>query len=215
MSVQTPSRGNLYWFVDWVNRLACRFLYHLHLPSKSPLPETGPVLLVSDHSSFNDPMVLTATAGRPLIFLTAREVYEHFSLKWLCKTAFFIPVSRGTQDVGAVRAMLRALARGEVIALFPEGGIDKHRDEEGHLGIGYLALKSGAPVVPASIAWDSPRPATLGRSLLTPGKAYVRYGEPIVLPSGTPPDRNNISLATDRIMRAIRELHYRESRSAP
>ncbi|MDX1410706.1 MAG: hypothetical protein R3351_00990, partial [Nitrospirales bacterium] len=87
--------------------------------------------------------------------------------------------------------------------------------EEGHLGIGYLALKSGAPVVPASIAWDSPRPATLVRSLLTPGKAYVRYGEPIVLPSGTPADRNNISLVTVRVMGAIRELQNQESRSAP
>ena len=111
--------------------------------------------------------------------------------------------------------MLRALGRGEVIALFPEGGINKHREEDGHLGIGYLALKSGAPVVPASIAWESPRPPTLGRSLLTPGKVRVRYGEPIVLPSGTPPDRTNISLVTDRIMRAIRELQNQESLSSP
>jgi 1-acyl-sn-glycerol-3-phosphate acyltransferase len=159
-------------------------------------------------------MLLTATAGRPLIFLTAREVYESLSLKWLCKTAAYIPVSRGTQDVGAVRAMLRALGRGEVIALFPEGGIDKHREEEGHLGIGYLALKTGAPVVPASITWDSPRPPTLGGSLLKPGKASVRYGEPIILPPDTPQDRHNISLVTDRIMQAIRELQHQESGSS-
>ncbi|UCE63845.1 MAG: 1-acyl-sn-glycerol-3-phosphate acyltransferase [Nitrospirota bacterium] len=173
------------------------------------------MLLVSDHSSYNDPMVLAATAGRPPIFLTAREVYESLVLNWLCQTAFYIPVNRGTQDVGAVRAMLRALGRGEVIALFPEGGIDEHRQEEGHLGIGYLALKSGAPIVPASIAWDSPRPPTLGRSLLTPGKVSVRYGEPIVLPPGTPTDRHNISLVTDRIMQAIRDLQNQESGTSP
>jgi 1-acyl-sn-glycerol-3-phosphate acyltransferase len=156
-------------------------------------------------------MVLEATAGRPIIFLTAREVYESPSIKWLCKSGFYIPVNRGTHDVGAVRAMLRALRRGEVVALFPEGGIDEHREDDGHLGIGYLALKTGAPVVPASIAWDSPRPPTLGQSLVTPGKAIVRYGEPIVLPSGTPSDRNNISLVTDRIMRSIRELQNQAS----
>lgn len=206
MPVQTPSRGILFRLVGWFNRLICRTLYHVHPPPRPPLPENGPVLLVSDHSSYNDPMVLAATAGRPIIFLTAREVYESPSIKWLCKSGFFIPVNRGTHDVGAVRAMLRALRRGEVVALFPEGGIDEHREEDGHLGIGYLALKTGAPVVPVSIAWDSPRPWTLGRSLVTPGKACVRYGEPIVLPSGTQPDRNNISLVTDRIMRSIRDL---------
>ena len=206
MPVQNPSRGHLYHLLDWVNRLVCRTLYQLHMPSRSPLPETGPALLVSDHSSYNDPMILTATAGRPLIFLTAREIYESAALNWLCKLAFFIPVSRGTQDVAAVRSMLRTLGRGEVIALFPEGGIDEYRDEEGHLGIGYLAIKTGAPVVPASIKWDSHRPPTLGRSLLTPGKVSVRYGEPIIVPPDTPNDRHNISLVTDRIMRAIREL---------
>jgi len=214
MPVQTPARGILYRLLDWTNRLVCRVLYQVHPPSQSPLPENGPVLLVSDHSSFNDPMVLAATAGRPIIFLTAREVYESLSLKWLCKTAFYIPITRGTQDVGAVRAMLRALGRGEVIALFPEGGIKKHREEDGHVGIGYLALKTGAPVIPASIAWDSPRPPALGRSLVTPGKARVRYGEPIVLPSVTPPNRNNISLATERIMQSIRELRNQETVSS-
>ncbi len=210
MPVQNFSRGFLYRLGDWFNRLVCRILYQVHPPSQSPLPETGPVLLVSDHSSYNDPMVLSATAGRPLIFLTAREVYESLALNWLCKTAFYIPVSRGTQDVGAVRAMLRALGRGEVIALFPEGGIDEFREKEGHLGIGYLALKTGAPVVPASISWDSPRPPTLGRSLLTPGRAVVRYGEPIILPAGPKPDRQNISLVTDRVMRSIHELQKPE-----
>jgi len=122
MPVETPTRGALYRLLDCANRLACRALFRIHPPSRPPLPEKGPVLLVSDHSSFNDPMVLAATAGRPIIFLTAREVYESPFLKWLCKTAFYIPVSRGTQDVGAVRAMLRALGRSEVVALFPEGG---------------------------------------------------------------------------------------------
>ena len=203
---RTPTRGVLYHLSYWFNRLICRALYHVVSPSHSPLPSHGPVLLVSDHSSYCDPMVLAATAGRPIIFLTAREVYESVSLNWLCKRALYIPVTRGKQDVGAVRTMLRALGRGEVVALFPEGGIDKNREEEGHVGVGYLALKTGAPVVPASITWDKPRPLTLGRSLFTPSKAIVRYGEPIVFPPGTSYGRENISRVTLRIMQSIREL---------
>jgi len=207
----TPSRGITYRLLDRLNRLFCRALYQVRPPPQPPLPEGGPVLLVSDHSSFSDPMVLAATAGRPIIFLTAREVYQRSSLRWLCRTLQYIPVSRGTQDVGAVRAMLRALGQGEVIAIFPEGGIVEYREERGYLGIGYLALKTGAPVVPASIAWDKVRPLSLVRSLLAPGKALVRYGAPIVLQAVGQPEREKFSLATDRIMRAIRDLRSPEA----
>ena len=213
MTSQTPSRGLFYRLLDRLNRFACRVMYRIHLPSRPPLPEDGPVLLVSDHSSFNDPMVLAATAQRPLIFLTAREVYEAPYLKSLCQFLQYIPVSRGTQDIGAVRSMIRALKQGEVIAIFPEGGIVKNREEDGHLGIGYLALKTGAPVVPTSITWDKVRPLTLGSSLMTRGRASVRYGAPIVLEAVTQPDRETISIATTRIMQAIRDL--RDLNSSP
>lgn len=113
--------------------------------------------------------------------------------------------------MGAVRTMLRALKQGEVVAIFPEGGINDYRQEHGHPGIGYLALKTGVPVTPASITWEIPRPLTLGRSLVTPGYARVRYGAPVELEFVAKPDRKNIQLATDKIMRAIRELRNLES----
>lgn len=205
--MSSPTRGMLYRIFDWGNRLICRVLYHVRQASAgSTLPESGPVLLVSDHSAYSDPMVLAATAGRPIIFLTAREIYDRPLLRWFCKTVQYIPVRRHIKDVPAVRAMLRALSKGEVVSLFPEGGIDEYREESGHLGIGYLALKTGSPVVPASITWDKVRPLTLVRSLCTPGKATVRYGPPIVFPTLAHPDRENIEQATARIMLAIREL---------
>ena len=201
-----PSRGTTYRLLDRLNRLICRILYQVMPLSPSPLPQSGPVLLVSDHSSYSDPMVLAATANRPIIFLTAREVYQRRDLRWLCEIAHYIPINRGTHDVGAVRAMLRALRQGEVIGIFPEGGIDEHRKESGHLGIGYLALKTGAPVVPVSIAWDQARAAHLGRSLIMPGRAVVRYGPLIVTPSDPDPTRETIHAVTATIMRAIQDL---------
>ncbi|MEN8133669.1 MAG: lysophospholipid acyltransferase family protein [Pseudomonadota bacterium] len=201
-----PSRGTTYRLLDRLNRLICRVLYQVTPLSPSPLPQSGPVLLVSDHSSYSDPMVLAATANRPIIFLTAREVYQRRDLRWLCETAHYIPINRDTHDVGAVRAMLRALRQGEVVGIFPEGGIDEHREESGHLGIGYLALKTGAPVVPVSIAWDQARPVHLGRSLLTPGRAVVRYGPLIVSQFDPDPTRETIHAVTATIMRAIQDI---------
>ena len=200
------SRGKTYRLLDRLNRLICSVLYQVTPQSPSPLPPSGPLLLVSDHSSYSDPMLLAATANRPIIFLTAREVYQRRDLRWLCEIAHYIPINRGTPDVRAVRAMLRALRQGEVVGIFPEGGIDQHREESGHLGIGYLALKTGAPVVPASIAWDQARPLHLGKSLITPGRAVVRYGPLIVSQFDPEPTREKIHAVTTTIMHAIQDI---------
>jgi len=63
------------------------------------------------------------------------------------------PVLRGKRDIRAIRTMLDGLAAKEVIGLFPERGLDRHRADEGLPGIGYLAIMSGARVIPASIVW--------------------------------------------------------------
>jgi 1-acyl-sn-glycerol-3-phosphate acyltransferase len=171
-----------------------------------PLPISGPVLLVSDHTSLTDPLVLYATAGRPIRFLMAREFYDLPVLNWIFKLYGCIPISRGRFEVAPVRAMLHALAQGDVIGIFPEGGIDKYRKEEGYEGIGFVALKSGAPVVPVSIAWDRPRPSTLLRAMFTPARATVRYGAPIVFSQGAEDSHEQARAATDRIVEAIRDL---------
>lgn len=202
--------GITYRLLDCLNRLFCRVMYRVTPPFPPPLPEGGPVLLVSDHSSFSDPMVLAATAGRPIIFLTAREVYQHRHLRWLCQTLHYIPVSRGTHDFRALRTMLRVLGQSQVVGIFPEGGIDEYREERGHQGVGYLALKIGAPVVPASIAWNQARPLNLARSLITPGRAVVRFGTPIMFQPDPNPDRKKIGAVTASIMRAVRELRNQQ-----
>ncbi|MEK6548574.1 MAG: lysophospholipid acyltransferase family protein [Nitrospirota bacterium] len=188
------------------NRIYCRLMFRVGSPDSPPLPLSGPALLVSDHSSLTDPLVLFATAGRPIRFLTAREFYELPVVNWISKLCGNIPVSRSGFEIGPVRAMLHALAQGDVVGIFPEGGIDKHRKEEGYEGIGFVALKSEAPVVPVSIAWDRPRPVNLLRAMVTPARATVRYGAPLVLGAPAGRTRDHARAATDRILQAIREL---------
>ncbi|MDO8547259.1 MAG: lysophospholipid acyltransferase family protein [Nitrospirales bacterium] len=188
------------------NRLYCRVMFRVGNPIPPPLPMSGPVLLVSDHTSLTDPLVLFATAGRPIRFLMAREFYALPVVNWISKLYGNIPVSRSGFEVGPVRAMLHALAQGDVVGIFPEGGIDKHRKEEGYDGIGFVALKSGTPVVPVSIAWDRPRPSNLLRAMVTPARATVRYGAPLVLGAPAGRTRGHARAATDRILQAIRDL---------
>ncbi len=172
-----------------------------------PVPVDGPALIVCDHTSMGDPLVLLATAGRPIRFLMANEIYAKSHIRWVFRAFRCIPVQRGKRDIRAIRTMLEGLAAQEVIGLFPEGGLDRHRLDAGHLGVGYLAIKSGAPVVPASIVWDGPHSVTsMVKTLLVPSKARIKYGKPLLFPQEVRPRKESLQLCTREIMKQIEVL---------
>lgn len=199
-----------YPFLKFLNSLVCRVMYGVAPVIPSPLPKTGPALLVSDHSTMGDPLVLLVTAGRPLQFLMAKEIYERWGIKWVFRAFQTIPVRRGAMDIRAIRSMMRALENEEVVAVFPEGGIDNFRDESGHLGVAYLAVKAGAPIVPVSIQWVGERPLSIWGTLFTPGHVKVRYGEPLRFPQRNNPQREELQVITRHTMRCIKELRESE-----
>ena len=139
--------------IDGLNRLFCRYWHRLP-PTRLPLPESGPVVLAANHHSGLDPLLLIAASPRPLRFLIAREEYRRFGLNWLFRAVGCIPVDRGGRPERALRAALEALQRGEVVALFPHGGI--HLDDAPprplKRGVAWLAERSAAPLLPVRIA---------------------------------------------------------------
>ena len=117
------------------------------------LPETGPALLVSNHVSGLDPLLLVAASRRPLRFLIATEQYERFGLKWLFRAARCIPVDRNHRPERALRHARSALRRGEVVALFPHGKIHLDSDPPRKLKRGFAKLSQwgNVPVYPCRI----------------------------------------------------------------
>jgi 1-acyl-sn-glycerol-3-phosphate acyltransferase len=166
--------------------------------------------LVSDHSTLGDPLVLLATAGLPLQFLMAQEIYERWAIRWVFQAFRMISVRRGSRDIRAIRTMMRVLDCGEVVAVFPEGGIDNFRDESGHLGVAYLAVKTGAPIIPVSIRWAKKRPDSIWGTLFVPGQVSVRYGEPLTFPQKTDFQRDELKAITRHIMHCIKKLSEAE-----
>lgn len=138
--------------IDGMNRIFCR-VYHRLQADHIPLPAEGPALLVSNHISGLDPLLLVSACRRPLRFLIAREEYERFGLKWFFRAMGCIPVDRSGRPETAFREALRALSGGEVIALFPHGGIHVTRqtDEQPARikgGVIRLAQRSGTNIYP-------------------------------------------------------------------
>ena len=117
------------------------------------LPESGGVLVVCNHVSGVDPIVLMAACERPLRFMIAAEEYNRPILKYLFRIIGCIEVERQSKPEIAFRAAINALKKGEAIAIFPHGGI--HTDDGGHRpikrGVLKLAQLTGSKIIPTRV----------------------------------------------------------------
>lgn len=181
----------------------------------------GAVIVVANHTSGLDPVILQASSPRRIIhFMMAREYYEKWPLSLIYKAFGAIPVNRTGNDIAAVRLALRALQEGKVLGLFPEGKISMDGSlQEGRPGVAAIALMSGATVVPACITGTRRHQGMLSDFM---GRARVRikYGKPLrandLVPGAGATTKNvvrdeaTLRAVTERIMGAIRELQITE-----
>ena len=110
--------------IDGWLRIYCRH-FHGFIYQPVPVSDKGPSLLACNHLSGLDPFLIVAACKRPIRFMIAKEEYERFGLQWLFRAAGCIPVERSGRVETAFRASLTALKNDEVVALFPEGGINR------------------------------------------------------------------------------------------
>ncbi|MCW8829017.1 MAG: 1-acyl-sn-glycerol-3-phosphate acyltransferase [Gammaproteobacteria bacterium] len=138
--------------LDGLNRLLCRRYHRLH-HDHIELPAQGPAILVANHISGLDPLLLFAASRRKLRFLIATEQYNRFGLRWLFHAVGCIPVDRSGRPERAFRDALRALREGEVVALFPHGKIHLDTDPPRRLkgGAARLAQLADCPIYPVRI----------------------------------------------------------------
>jgi 1-acyl-sn-glycerol-3-phosphate acyltransferase len=111
------------------------------------VPPTGPVVLAANHIGVLDGPLLAVFAPRPVHALTKHEMFRGRTGQVLHRSGQ-IPVDRYSPDPRAVRTALRVLRDGGVVGVFPEGTRGDGELHRFHHGAAYLALVSGAPVVP-------------------------------------------------------------------
>lgn len=145
--------GSLVNRIDGFNRLFCKHYHRLHGDTLY-LPANGPAIVVANHISGLDPLLLIAASKRRLRFIIATEQYNRFGFRWLFRAAGCIPVDRKGRPERAFRAALKALADGEVVALFPHGAIHLEGEPYRKLkpGAVRLAQLADCPIIPARIS---------------------------------------------------------------
>jgi len=166
------------WLDGWT-RILCRSLHGLG-QQRINLPEHGAAIVVANHMSGVDPLLLIAASNRPLRFLIAREEYQRFGMQWLFRAAGCIPVDRDGRPEKSLRQALKALQQGEVIAIFPHGRIHLDSDPPRKLKAGFarLAAWSGAPVYPVRIDGVTAKGKILSAPFI-PGKVSLTLATPI------------------------------------
>ncbi|MCR2810113.1 MULTISPECIES: lysophospholipid acyltransferase family protein [unclassified Microbacterium] len=215
--------GATYGFGRYVVAPLARLIYRPRVEGKANVPKTGPVIFASNHLSFIDSIAIPIAAPRPVHFLAKSSYFDGPGIAGWFSREFFtaigaVPVKRGAGQAAldALDQQRQLLETGSAVALYPEGtrSLDG-RLYKGRTGVAFLALQTGAPVVPVGlIGTDRVMPVGARFPSLTP-RVTVRFGEPLDLSHHGPADSGKARrLATDDIMAAIHALSGQELANA-
>ena len=169
------------------------------------VPQSGAVIVVSNHASYFDPPIVSSCVRRPVAYMAKEELFKVPVLAQAIKLYGAYPVSRGTADRNAIRAALEFLDNGWALGVFLEGT----RTTDGRItdpkkGAALLAAKSQAPFLPVSL-WGSEQILQPGSFLPRPVPLTIRIGELIDPPSST--NRDELERVTQKCATVINEMH--------
>ena len=215
--------GATYYLGRFVLTPLARVVYRPRVEGRANVPKTGPVIFASNHLSFIDSIAIPVAAPRPVHFLAKASYFEGTGFKGWASKEFFtaigaIPVQRGAGQAAldALDQQRLLLEQGKAVALYPEGtrSLDG-RLYKGRTGVAFLALQTGAQVVPVGlIGTDDVMPVGAKRPSLK-HRVTVKFGEPLDLSHHGPATSGRARrLATDDIMAAIHALSGQELANA-
>ncbi|HEY0259553.1 MAG TPA: lysophospholipid acyltransferase family protein [Lacisediminihabitans sp.] len=191
-----------------------RLMFRPRVIGRSNVPKRGPVVIASNHRSFADSIVITLLAPRSVSFLAKSSYFTGTGFRgWLSRVFFLgvgaIPVERGAGQAAqdALEHGLEVLTNGEAFSIYPEGtrSLDG-RLYKGRTGVAWLALTSGAPVVPVALTGTEDL-QPVGSRIPHAAKVTIEFGAPLDLSRhGSPESGRARRAATDEIMEAIHRM---------
>jgi 1-acyl-sn-glycerol-3-phosphate acyltransferase len=162
--------------------------FGLELRGVEHIPVHGPLVVVPNHQTFADPVLVTIPIRRRVYYMAWRRLFQIPLLGRFIRLLRAFPVDLDTRDPGAVREARRRLVDEDaVVMIFPEGG----RSKDGtlgrfHMGAFRLAASLGVPALPVTIAgghasWPP------GRRLPRRGRITITYHPPLSIDAGADP----------------------------
>jgi 1-acyl-sn-glycerol-3-phosphate acyltransferase len=198
----------IYGFCHYLIQLFYQVCFRGDTAGLENIPARGGYIVAANHVSHLDPPIVGLHLPHQVSFFARKTLWKPGFPSWWLDAVGTIPVDRdGGADLGAMKRVLATLRSGKSIILFPEGT----RSPDGRLrpakpGIGMIACKSGAPVVPARIFGSFDAFGRGGRLRLGV-PVSVTYG-PALPPAAYDPGegRDRYARAAERIMNSIARL---------
>ncbi|SMG13042.1 MFS transporter [Paraburkholderia susongensis] len=193
-------------FVAW---LLVHTFYRIRLVHAERIPQEGAAVLVCNHVSFVDAIVIMAESPRPIRFVMDYQIFRSPFIGWLFRHAKAIPIAPAHQDAAllarAYDLCAQALADGELVCIFPEGKLTRTGEMNPFRhGVMEIVKRTPAPVIPMALRglWGSvfsravdahwPRPVSKG----VMSRLSLAVGEPLDPVLATP----------EKLQQAVTEL---------
>lgn len=175
------------------------------------VPAVGPVILAPNHFSFLDHFFLGVALRRKVHFMAKSQLFKP-PMSFIYTHGGVFPVRRGFADEEAFTTATTVLGRGDVMAMYAEGGRSRTGEpaKKAKRGIGRLALLSGAPIVPVAIIGSS-HVRNWKRGQFP--KVRVFYGEPFAYERVEAPTRGQEQAVADAIFAEVRALYEAATRA--
>ncbi|BAF59799.1 MAG: 1-acyl-sn-glycerol-3-phosphate acyltransferase [Pelotomaculum sp.] len=183
------------------SRLLCRIILALlrrwQVRGAENMPSSGGMVVVSNHISYWDPVVVGCAFDRQIYFMAKSELFDIPLLGPVIRALGAFPVRRDRSDRKAIRTAIRLLEEGNIIGIFPEGT----RSYTGeilppHMGAAMLAFKAGVPILPVAVSGT--------RGIF--GKVRVKVGKPFYCQTGTKAGKTELEKASKEVMSRIAAL---------
>jgi len=193
----------LYNIAKCIGWIIFKLIFRLKVTGQENIPQDGPFIIVANHSSLLDPIILGVSVRPKVIFIAAAYLFKIGWLGYMLRKFNSIPVQR-ENDIKAIKQSLKILKRGGVLGIFPEGGIDRQKNNlPVRAGAAYLATKIGVPIVSIRIKGADkalPRGAKFIRSL---NKIEVEIKKPIFCSRQTNKDKEIIRNTVESYIKEI------------
>ena len=210
------SKGRLLFrrFACFALKVFLRLFTRLETKGLENVPEGGPLLVAFNHLAHLDAILVLPFLPQPVEGIALEDLYHVPVTGQLLRLYGTIPVHRDQFDRDVIRRALQVLGEGRILALAPEARMSLTGAlEQARQGAAYLALRSGAPVLPVAVTGTETVPADLKR--LRRPRLTVTFGEVIITPpraSKPQARRQQVADFTDEIMyriAALLPLEYR------
>lgn len=173
-------REGVPWWGPFASSLLFRVLWPTRVHDAHLVPLSGPLLFASNHIGFLDGPLLVAVAPRFVHCLVKQEMFRG-PVGGLLRATEQIPVARDRGDRAALGTALGLLSDGGAVGVFPEGTRGRGDMGEVRQGVAWLALRSGAPVVPVACLGTRRTGESTGRPPRVRRRLDVVFGEPVSL----------------------------------